>query len=529
MLHHFLLAALQGGSEPALYLNWQPGLLDEPGLGSTVAVTGDVDFDGAQDLIISDMTWYHGYRQVSLISSANGRTLLDWRNLPYQSRGQLLGPGDLNLDGIPDVLIQVGYDFMAFSGSDGALIRTYGTGSNSSSYDGLVALGDVDLDAVPDFAYCSSDHDAGSTYSVGIVGALSGATGAPVFTLTGSAAYDSLGTGIARLRDHDLDGCDDLLVFAPKQLRIRLHSGRTGALLREYAGPRLGEEFPPSSAADAGDVDHDGYHDFIVGLPNSSFAGSHAPGSALLISGASGALLRAWDGAERDEDFGYQVAGGGDFDGDGDVEVLVRARFTSAGGMPNAGGLTLFDATTGAAVAAWRGEKISQEFGQDPAFLGDVSGDGRVDLVFGLGNHAPERLQIWCWEAWLRAGARAVSASASSILTWDLDFPQPAAGARFRVLLSASGRGPSSHGITIPLTMDALLSATARGIYPRPIVPLRMEGTLDAAGAAEAACAFPSGSLTPWIGRTLFVAAVALHASGRPLACSSSLELLILP
>lgn len=527
-----LLTILQGGSKPALYLQWQPGLLDEPSLGATLVAAGDVNLDGFADLLVSNQSsaYSSGHSQVSLISSAAGDTLLTWSSISSQYGHYLLGPGDLNSDGVPDVLIMSGRDFLAYSGLNGSWMRTYVTSlSSSADYDGLIAMGDVDFDGVPDFAYSSSDHDIGSLSSVGIIAVVSGASGAEIFTVTGSSAYDELGTEIALLHDQNGDGVDEILAVASWQRRVRLYSGHDGALLREFAGPRPGEDLWRPQLADAGDVDHDGLHDFIAGLPSSTFAGAHKPGAALLISSATGALLRAWDGVERDEAFGYDVSGGGDLDGDGSIEVLIRSRLADSGSFADTGRLHLFDAATGAAIAVWEGSRYGQMLGQGPAFIDDTSGDGRDDLVFGLGQKAPERLQIWSWEAWLRADSRVVSASAPSIVSWDVDFPQPAAGAQFRMLISASGRGPMIRGITIPLTPDALLRATAQGNYSPPILPLRMMGTLDASGNAEAACAFLAGSLTPWIGRTLYVAAVALHASGRPLACSSALDLRIMP
>jgi hypothetical protein len=71
-----------------------------------------------------------------------------------------------------------------------------------------------------------------------------------------------------------------------------------------------------------GDVDKDGYDDFIVGSP---YDNNNNRGAAIVFSGNSGAEILRLKGANDFSEFGWAVEGRVDLDGDGYPDILVGA------------------------------------------------------------------------------------------------------------------------------------------------------------------------------------------------------------
>jgi hypothetical protein len=124
---------------------------------------------------------------------------------------------------------------------------------------------------------------------------------------------------------------------------VRAFSGATGAVLFTLEGEpndRLG-----SSLCAAGDWDGDGHDDVLAG--SGVYYGDNF---VLLISGATGAVLKTlvldhpWLTFGFDTEFGGACAGIGDVDGDGRADFAVGAPGTpgSAGGPPNVGKVLVY-------------------------------------------------------------------------------------------------------------------------------------------------------------------------------------------
>ncbi|MBC8330294.1 MAG: FG-GAP repeat protein, partial [Planctomycetes bacterium] len=145
------------------------------------------------------------------------------------------------------------------------------------------------------------------------------------------------GACVAGVGDVNGDRRPDILIGAPGDQgagreagSVAVFSGADGSLIHllQGAGPlgRFG-----SAACGLGDLDGDGYDDFAVGAPG---AGAQEQGSVVIYSGASGALLRIENGARPGAAFGASLAFAGDLDGDGFGDWLAGAPLAGSGRAP---------------------------------------------------------------------------------------------------------------------------------------------------------------------------------------------------
>lgn len=304
------------------------GTSSDERLGASVAGLGDVDGDGIPDFAVGSTgaTPMHG--RAAAISGASGATLfaitgtspnLAWNTL-------VAGPGDLNGDGVPDLL-----------------------------HSTMVG-------AQPD-----------------AVQAVSGATGVPLYLLSEGTPQAHFGSALATVGDVDGDGISDTLVGAPNFQTVSggttgamyVFSGANGQLLHAFVGPdplkALGE-----TVAAAGDVDLDGVPDFIA----SSHGGGSPEYAVRVFSGATNAPLQTI--SSNTFQFGYALCGPGDLTGDGVPDVVISAPSESAYGHVH-----VHSGASGAQVADLLGLEPFARLGDSLAALGDVDGDGLADFAAG--------------------------------------------------------------------------------------------------------------------------------------------------
>jgi hypothetical protein len=223
----------------------------------------------------------------------------------------------------------------------------------------------------------------------------------------------------------------------------------------------------------AGDVDGDGTGDLIVGAVGDSSQGIYAAGSAMVYSGATGALIMQDYGSADFEWFGETVAGLGDVNGDGKAEFMVGALYASAGGFYGAGSAYVYEA--------------------NPIMTSSSS---------------------------------TVSASAGGVLTLTINFPDAAAGQQYKVLISRTGAGPTYYGVDIPLTLDSLVMDTYVGNYPFSTYT-DLQGVLDSNGEATGTITIPAGAYGNLVGLTAYMAAIANQPGGFPEFSSVSVPVTI--
>jgi hypothetical protein len=139
--------------------------------------------------------------------------------------------------------------------------------------------------------------------------------------------------------------------------------------------------------AAGGDWNGDGIADFAAGAPCASVGNALRVGRVRIFSGKTGALLKTMRGGEAEQQFGASLAWVPDLNGDGRSELAIGSATFAVprpvqGVYAGAGKLELFS-STGALLWAALGENASAALGESVVVLPDVNGDGKADLVAG--------------------------------------------------------------------------------------------------------------------------------------------------
>ncbi|MBI4881556.1 MAG: VCBS repeat-containing protein [Planctomycetes bacterium] len=268
------------------------------------------------------------------------------------------GPGDLNGDGVADVLVDTATypsTVTAFSGADGSIL--YAWTSPFSSYDDttMCGAGDVDADGFADVVIRELQH----------VKVYSGKNGLLLHALPAQGATVAAGG------DLDQDGFDDVLVGGVGT--VTAFSGYDGSVLRVLPGLGLPYDNFGVSVASAGDFNGDGWLDVVGGAPDAG-APPFDYGYAAVLSGKDAAVLFVWFGMYRH--FGLAVAGVGDVDGDGRDDVAVNE-------VPSSQTFTYVFAGLSAAPLFTFFDPARPRLGDSIAGGGDVDGDGVPDVLLG--------------------------------------------------------------------------------------------------------------------------------------------------
>jgi len=213
------------------------------------------------------------------------------------------------------------------------------------------------------------------------------------FVVNGSLAAAQLGFAIAAAGDVNDDGTPDLAVGAPfdsppgvfltNHGSVRVISGTDASVLWTAYGSADHYQFG-KAVTGIGDTNGDGHDDVLAGGPHPGFG---IPGQALVLSGATGTPLLTVNGTAGSDLFGASVAGLDDVDGDGSPDFAVGAPQVS-----NQGAVTVFSGSSGKVLTRSRGESSGAKFGTALAPAGDFDGDGNGDLL--VGN--PEESLVAC-------------------------------------------------------------------------------------------------------------------------------------
>ncbi|MDP2309080.1 MAG: FG-GAP-like repeat-containing protein [Pseudomonadota bacterium] len=310
--------------------------------GCSVSDVGDVDNDGSDDVIVGtcpypadDARAYVFHGSPAGVSSTATTTLE-----AFCTSCSVSGAGDVNGDGFGDVCVGdpsalAAYVYLGSSGgvSDAVHATLSGESDDAGFAIAVSDAGDVDDDGYDDvivggYGRAYVFHGASTGVSV------------TATTHTNRASDDEQARSVSGAGDVNGDGYADVIVgvssgrYEPYASRALVYLGSSSGVSAAESTTLIGDDLSfGASVSGAGDVDHDGYDDVIVGSPG-AYGGS---GSAFVYLGSASGLSTTPEadlssGATEHDGYGASVSGAGDVNDDGYDDVLVGASSYSSGG-----------------------------------------------------------------------------------------------------------------------------------------------------------------------------------------------------
>ena len=368
--------------------------------GSAVAIAGDVNGDGYDDIVIGARynseahASYSGQVYLVLGKSSGWASGTDlsaasasfWGEEAWDEAGfSVAGAGDVNNDGYDDFIIGAPRNSETAS-SAGQVYLIHGKASGwsmdsdlsgaSASFRGeaasdnagwcIAGAGDVNRDGFDDILIGAPQNSEAHFWYSGqaylVLGKASGwgmdtGLGGSSATFWGENGWDFAGYSVAGAGDVNGDGYDDMIIGAYQNNEAHGTAGQTYLVLGKPTGwaantdlsaasasfwGENGNDYSGMNVAGAGDVNNDGYDDFLISSPYNDAAHTDAGQVYLILGKATGwAMDRDLSTAEgsflgenANDNIGYgnygvQIGGGGDVNGDGYADILIGAMWNS--------------------------------------------------------------------------------------------------------------------------------------------------------------------------------------------------------
>ncbi len=324
--------------------------------------------------------------------------------------------GDVNGDGYADLILSVFQSDYGIS-KDGKVSLYLGTGSGlgrepvwsgtnaqaASSFGETVAnAGDVNGDGFGDIIIGASHYSNGQDNEGAAFvyyGSPQGLGKTPGWTAESNQANAFFGNSVSSVGDVNKDGFADVVIGAPfyddgetNEGAIFVYLGSANGLSKDPSWYAEGDQvnaYFGKAVAGAGDVNHDGFSDIIVGAPNFD-NGQNNEGRAFLFLGSIMGITRspAWtaESNQAEANFGSSLACAGDVNGDGFSDVVIGANRWDEQ-MSNMGKIYVYlGSSNGFNIYpdwSYTGTIVDGNLGVCVASAGDINGDGYTEIIVG--------------------------------------------------------------------------------------------------------------------------------------------------
>lgn len=360
--------------------------------GQEVYPAGDIDKDGFDDLIV-DWSVFRG-----------GNPMDNVADYLFPEYCRVAAGGDFNNDGFTDLIIGQPNDSKNGYGSGSASIF-YGKahlasdpdvvfyGAQASEYFGssVAGVGDINNDGFSDFiigAHGNSKHGFFTGASYLYLGGDPINT-KPIFSFFGQKSEVQLGYSASSAGDVNNDGFADFIIggFATDYANLYLGSPVIDSIPDfVFKGKNQGAHFG-NDVSSAGDFNHDGYDDILIGEFCNSEKDIHMGRAYLYFGGPNMNTTPdlTFEGEEVFNNFGQKVACAGDLNGDGFSDIMIGAPRWDRDNL--FGRLYIFygglspDTIPDLVIT---GNKHYGQLGSIIATAGDVNMDGYDDIIVGV-------------------------------------------------------------------------------------------------------------------------------------------------